>query len=225
MINKFDQTDFSVLGEDERVVPMYKPVYAFLKRMFDIILSVLAMIILSPVFLITAVIIFAQDGGNPFYVSTRITVNGRPFRMYKFRSMVKDADKRKHELEKHNEIKDGPAFKMTNDPRITAFGRFIRKTSIDELPQLLNILKGDMTIVGPRPPIPTEVEWYTPYQMQRLSVKQGLTCYWQCSGRNEIGFDEWMRLDVQYIRDRSLWTDIKILFKTVGAVITMRGAK
>lgn len=225
MENRFEQTDFSVLSPDERVTVAHKPVYEFFKRAFDIILSVLAVIILSPVFLITAIIIFAQDGGNPFYVSTRITKNGKPFRMYKFRSMIKDADKAKQALEKHNEIKDGPAFKMTNDPRITAFGRFIRKTSIDELPQLLNIIKGDMSIVGPRPPIPAEVEWYTPYQMQRLCVKQGLTCYWQCSGRNEIGFNEWMRLDVKYIRERGLATDLKILFKTVGAVVTMRGAK
>ena len=129
------------------------------------------------------------------------------------------------ELLEKNEMKGGPTFKMKNDPRITPVGRFLRKTSIDELPQLINILKGDMTIVGPRPPLPREVALYTPYQYQRLGVKGGLTCYWQISGRNNIGFDEWVELDLKYIRERSLWTDTKIFFRTFGAVFTGRGAQ
>ena len=225
MSNRYEQTDFSQIPLANRVEPDSKPCYEFCKRLFDIVVSFLGMIILSPVFLVTAAVILFSDGGNPFYVSTRVTKDGKEFRMYKFRSMVKNADKMQKELEIHNEMKDGPAFKMTNDPRVTAVGRFIRKTSIDELPQLLNVFLGDMTLVGPRPPIPSEVERYTPYHMQRLGVKQGLTCYWQCSGRNDIGFDEWVELDLKYIRERSFVTDIKILFKTVGAVFSMRGAK
>lgn len=226
MENRFEQTDFSVLSPDERVTVAHKPVYEFFKRAFDIILSVLAVIILSPVFLITAIIIFAQDGGNPFYVSVRHTKNGRPFRMYKFRSMIKNADKMQTELaQKHASANDGPAFKMDNDPRITKIGKFIRKTSIDELPQFFNVIKGDMSIVGPRPPIPDEMNRLSVYQMQRMQIKQGLTCFWQCSGRNNIDFDGRTELDLKYIRERGLATDLKILFKTVGAVVTMRGAK
>ena len=226
MINEFEQADFSALSVDRRVVPKSKPFYAFVKRLADIILSVLAVIILSPVFLVTMIVVFIQDGGNPFYVSLRRTKDGRLFRMYKFRSMIKDADKLQQKLaKKHGATMDGPAFKMTGDPRITKVGHFIRKTSIDELPQFFNVLKGDMSIVGPRPPVPEEMARYTVYQMQRMQVKQGLTCFWQCSGRSNIDFDGRTELDLKYIRERGIWTDIKILFKTVGAVVTMRGAK
>ncbi len=128
------------------------------------------------------------------------------------------------ELQKFNQIKDGPAFKMDNDPRITKVGSFIRRTSIDELPQLFNILKGEMTFVGPRPPLVSEVEKYNSYQRQRLGVKQGLTCFWQCGGRNNLGFEEWVALDLKYIKTRGIWTDIKILLKTVSAVLRMDGA-
>jgi lipopolysaccharide/colanic/teichoic acid biosynthesis glycosyltransferase len=143
--------------------------------------------------------------------------------MYKFRSMYVDAEERLQELLKENEM-DGPAFKMKNDPRITRVGKFIRKTSLDELPQLWNILRGDMSIVGPRPALPREVEQYTELQKQRLIVTPGLTCYWQATPkRNEITFDEWMELDLRYIQERSFWVDWKIIFKTVGAVIHKEG--
>lgn len=211
--------------EYEIVVPKKKPFYEAVKRFFDVVLSVIGLILLSPLFLITAILIRLESRGGAFYVSERVGKDGKRFQMYKFRSMYEEADKHLQELMDQNEIKDGPAFKMTFDPRITRIGRFLRKTSIDELPQLLNIIKGDMTIVGPRPPLPHEVADYTPYQMQRLGVKQGLTCYWQCSGRNNIGFVEWVELDLKYIRERSFLTDLKIILKTFGAVFTMDGAK
>ena len=144
--------------------------------------------------------------------------------MYKFRSMCVNAEDKLDDLKKLNEV-DGPAFKMENDPRVTRLGRFLRRTSLDELPQLLNVLTGSMSVVGPRPPLPEEVDEYTPYQLQRLCVKGGLTCYWQCSGRSNVGFDEWMDMDIQYIKDRSAMTDVKIIIKTVGAVLECNGAK
>lgn len=202
-----------------------KPVYEFFKRFFDIVFSALSLVLLSPVFLIIAIVIRCCDGGPAFYVSTRLTKDGKPFRMYKFRSMRINADRELEALKDRNEIKDGPSFKLEDDPRVTKVGRFLRRSSLDELPQLLNILLGDMTFVGPRPPLPEEVRQYTPYQMRRLGVKQGLTCYWQCSGRNDIGFLEWVELDLKYIRERSVLTDIKIFFRTIGAVITMKGAR
>lgn len=206
------------------VIPENKPFYERVKRVFDVLISFLALLLLSPVILFAMLAIVLTSKGSPIYVSDRITRGGRVFRMYKLRSMYLDADRRLEELLRHNEITDGPAFKMKNDPRITPVGRFLRKTSIDELPQLINILKGDMTIVGPRPPLPREVALYTPYQKQRLGVTQGLTCYWQISGRNNIGFEEWVELDLKYIRERGFLTDAKIFFKTFVAVFTMRGA-
>lgn len=201
-----------------------KPVYEFFKRLFDIVSSLTALIILSPVMLIVGLAVFLQDFHNPLFKQVRYTKNGKPFNMYKFRSMCIDAEERFEELKSQNEV-DGPAFKMENDPRITKVGRIIRKTSLDELPQLINILMGDMSIVGPRPPIPREVEQYSPYQLQRLCVKGGLTCYWQCSGRSNVSFDEWMDMDIQYIKERSMITDIKIVLKTVKAVLKRDGAK
>ena len=144
--------------------------------------------------------------------------------MYKFRSMCADADKKLEELLKYNEM-EGPAFKMENDPRITKVGHFIRKTSIDELPQLINIIMGDMSIIGPRPPLPREVEQYTPYQLHRLDVKTGLACYHECQGRSEDkDFDKWVESDLKYIRERSFWTDLKVIFWTIRVVITGKGA-
>ena len=143
--------------------------------------------------------------------------------MYKFRSMYMDAEERLTELQKYNQM-DGPAFKMENDPRITPVGRFIRKTSVDELPQLWNVLKGDMSIVGPRPPIPREVEQYTDWDWGRLAVKPGLTCYWQVNGRSNLSFDEWMKLDLKYVEEQGFFTDLKILFKTAGVVLRGDGA-
>ena len=144
--------------------------------------------------------------------------------MIKFRSMCVDAEEKLAALKELNEV-DGPAFKMEHDPRVTKVGDFIRRTSLDELPQLFNILTGSMSVVGPRPPLPSEVEQYTVYQKQRLCVKGGLTCYWQCSGRSNVGFDEWMDMDIQYIKERSILTDIKIILKTFKAVIMRDGAK
>ncbi len=202
-----------------------KPVYDFVKRLFDILCSGLAIVILSPLLLGLAIAV-RSDGGPAIYSQMRVGKNGKKFRIYKFRSMCVNADSPEmlKKLAAMNEM-DGPAFKIKNDPRITPVGRFIRRTSMDELPQLFNIFKGDMTIVGPRPPLVSEVKQYTEYQMQRLQVPQGLTCYWQCSGRNNISFEEWVELDLKYIRERSIWTDIKILLKTVPAVLSGDGAE
>ena len=198
-------------------------IYRAVKRFFDVVLSVLALVVLSPLFLITAIAIKLDSEGEVFYSQLRVGKDGKLFRMYKFRSMCVDADKQLDKLKDLNE-KDGPVFKIANDPRVTRVGRIIRKRSIDGLPQLINIIKGDMSIVGPRPPLPNEVAQYTPYQMQRLSVKPGLTCYWQISGRSDISFDEWVELDCKYIRESSVWTDIQIILKTIPAVLIGRGA-
>ena len=201
-----------------------KPVYEFFKRAMDIVCSGLALLVLSPLFLILAIAV-RSDGGPAFYTQERVGKDGKLFRIFKFRSMCMNADSPEMlaKLAALNEM-DGPAFKIKNDPRITKVGRFIRRTSLDELPQLINIFIGDMAIVGPRPPLVSEIAQYTDYQRQRLLVKQGLTCYWQCSGRNNINFQEWVELDLKYIRERSLWTDIKIIFKTIPAVLSGDGA-
>ena len=201
-----------------------KPFYSFIKRTFDIVSSFTALVLLSPLMIFISLAVFIQDGHNPFFSQIRLTRDGKKFRMYKFRSMCVNAEDKLEDLKKLNEV-DGPAFKMENDPRVTKLGHFLRRTSIDELPQLINVLTGSMSIVGPRPPLPEEVEEYTPYQLQRLCVKGGLTCYWQCSGRSNVGFDEWMDMDIQYIKERSAMTDVKIIFKTVGAVLECDGAK
>lgn len=219
-----DQPKFFVNRIYEVVRPQKKPVYEFVKRVADIIFSMIFLVLLSPVFAAAAIAIKREDGGPAIYKQKRMTKDGRIFTMYKFRSMYLHAEEYLEELQKFNQIKDGPAFKMDNDPRITKVGSFIRRTSIDELPQLFNILKGEMTFVGPRPPLVSEVEKYNSYQRQRLGVKQGLTCFWQCSGRNNIGFEEWVALDLKYIKTRGIWTDIKILLKTVSAVLRMDGA-
>lgn len=204
--------------------PKEKPVYDFFKRIFDLLFCLIAFVPFCLVFLVVAIAIKAEDGGPIIYKSVRLTKNGREFYMYKFRSMCLNAEKMKADLMKQNEMK-GPAFKMKDDPRITKVGNILRKTSIDELPQLLNIIKGDMAIIGPRPPLPEEVEQYTPYQMHRLDVKTGLACYHECMGRsNSHDFDEWVESDLKYIRERSLWTDIKVVFLTIKVVITGDGA-
>lgn len=197
--------------------------YRFIKRFIDIVASFLGMICLSPVFLIVSLLIFLEDGGKPIFIQERSGLNNIPFKMFKFRSMQVNASKMREELGQFNEL-DGPAFKMKEDPRITKIGAFIRKTSIDELPQLLNVLIGNMTLVGPRP-LPTyETAECNEYQLQRLLAKPGITCYWQISGRNDISFDEWIEMDLRYINEASLFTDIKILLLTVKAVITGKGA-
>lgn len=197
--------------------------YLWAKRIFDVLLSVTALIALSPLMLLTAVCIKAEDGGPVFYSQLRAGKNGKAFRFYKFRSMYIHAEQKLGELKNNNES-DGPAFKICRDPRITRVGRIIRKLSIDELPQLINVLQNEMSIVGPRPPLLNEVAQYTREQMHRLDVKPGLTCYWQCSGRSDLSFEKWMELDMKYIRERSIWTDFKIILLTVPAVLTGRGA-
>lgn len=198
--------------------------YRFFKRLFDIILSALGLIILAIPFLILSIIIFIDSpGASPIYTQVRVGKNGRTFKFYKFRSMIPNAEKKLDELLNKNEM-EGPVFKMKDDPRITRVGRFIRKSSIDELPQLYNVFKGNMSLVGPRPPLMREVSQYTDEQMQRVSIKPGITCYWQIQPkRNSLSFDEWLALDMKYIEERSLLTDVKILFKTVGAVFGMEG--
>ena len=201
-----------------------KKLYWFGRRFQDIFFSGLAMIVLFPVMVLTALVVFIDDPhGSPIFCQIRCGRNNKPFKMYKFRSMYYDAEERLKELIKSNEM-DGPAFKMKDDPRITRVGKFIRKTSIDELPQLWNILKGDMSIVGPRPALPREVEQYNELQMQRMYVQPGLTCYWQIQpNRNEISFDDWMALDLKYIEERSFSVDWKIIFLTLKAVICKQG--
>ena len=198
--------------------------YRFFKRLFDIILSALGLIILAIPFLILSIIIFIDSpGASPIYTQVRVGKNGRTFKFYKFRSMIPNAEKKLDELLNKNEM-EGPVFKMKDDPRITRVGRFIRRSSIDELPQLYNVFKGNMSLVGPRPPLMREVSQYTDEQMLRVSIKPGITCYWQIQPkRNSLSFDEWLALDMKYIEERSLLTDVKILFKTVGAVFGMEG--
>lgn len=209
---------------DRRAVEQKSKRYLRLKRWQDILLSVAAILLLWPLMLLVALIIVIDSpGAGPIYSQTRVGKDGKTFTFYKFRSMYPDAEKRLNELLPYNEM-NGPVFKIREDPRITRFGRFIRRTSIDELPQLLNIIKGDMSIVGPRPPLPREVEQYDDYAHQRLWVTPGLTCYWQIQHfRNNLSFEEWVALDVQYIEDRSFRTDWKIIFKTFGAVLGMDG--
>lgn len=188
--------------------------YYFIKRAIDLIGSLCGIILLSPLFLITAIGIKLDSKGPVFFIQDRVGKDGKLFKMIKFRSMCSDAECKLAELKAKNEM-SGPMFKIKADPRITRVGKFIRKTSIDELPQLFNVLNGDMSIVGPRPNLPREVEKFSPYHMQKLIVKPGLTCYWQVMGRNSIGFEKWMELDLKYINERSTLNDIGLIFKTV----------
>ncbi|MBQ7133188.1 MAG: sugar transferase [Ruminococcus sp.] len=209
---------------DRKNIDNNKKAYLVIKRISDILLSIIGLLALSPVFLITALVVFFEcPKANPIFVQERVGKDGKHFKFYKFRSMVPDAEEKLHELLDYNEM-EGHAFKMKNDPRITKVGKFLRKTSIDELPQLFNILKGDMSIVGPRPPIPREVKRYNDYELQRLYVTPGLTCYWQTTpNRNDMTFDEWLEMDLEYIEDRSLKTDFNIILSTFIAVFRMNG--
>ena len=201
-----------------------KPVYTFFKRVFDIFFSSLSIILLSPIFLMIAVAIKVDDPkGSVIYVSDRVGKNGIIFKFYKFRSMCADADKIYHDLQHANEA-SGPIFKMKDDPRVTKVGKFLRKTSLDELPQLFNIIKGDMSFVGPRPPMRREVEDCPEYPMERLAVTGGLSCYWQVQGRSSIDFNGMVELDLKYIEERSMLTDLKIIFLTIPAVLRGDGA-
>jgi len=194
-----------------------------LKRLFDVVVSGLGLLALSPLLLTVAAIIKLQDRGPVLFEQERSGLYGRTFGMLKFRSMVMNAEALRAELEAQNEM-DGPVFKIKRDPRITPIGAFVRKTSIDELPQLWNVFRGDMSLVGPRPPIPAEVAQYERWQMRRLSMKPGITCIWQVSGRNQISFEDWMKLDLRYIDHWSFWLDIKLLLMTVPVVLLQRGA-
>lgn len=199
-------------------------VYRFIKRFVDIITSGLGLIILSPVFFIVSLAIKAEDPRGPiFYSQTRLGKGQRPFKMFKFRSMIVDADKKLEKLLKDNEV-DGAMFKMKEDPRITRVGKFIRKHSLDELPQLLNVLIGDMALVGQRPPLEREVADYSDYDKQRLIVKPGCTGLWQVSGRNDVDFEGMVELDLNYIENSNIFYDIGILFRTVAIVIKPNGA-
>ena len=196
---------------------------AVLKRAIDVLLATVGLVATIPIWIAICAAIRLESPGSPIFAQERVGRRGRRFRFYKFRSMYVDAESRLHEVLVHNET-DGPVFKIRQDPRITGVGAFLRRTSLDELPQLLNVLKGDMSLVGPRPPLPREVDQYRPGDLVRLQVKPGLTCLWQVSGRSNVGFDQWMELDRQYVRQMSLWLDLSILARTVGAVLSMRGA-
>ena len=198
--------------------------YWRLRRFQDIVLSCLALAVLWPFLLLVALIIVIDSpGASPIFAQTRVGRDGKEFTFYKFRSMIPNAESQLEELLPENEM-CGPVFKIRDDPRMTRFGRFIRKCSIDELPQLYNVLRGDMSIVGPRPALPREVAQYDDYAMQRLIVSPGLTCYWQIQpNRNQLSFDEWLELDLKYIRERSFLTDWKIILSTFSAVLGMTG--
>ena len=194
------------------------------KRFMDIILAIIAIILFSPIFLITALLVKVTSPGPIIFWQVRVGRYGSHFKFYKFRSMYIDAEARKAELLKLNESGDGVIFKMKHDPRITPVGRFIRKFSIDELPQLFNVILGDMSLVGPRPPLPSEVRTYTLEERKRLNITPGITCLWQVSGRSELPFSKQIALDKEYIASRSAWKDFLILLKTIPAILTGRGA-
>jgi exopolysaccharide biosynthesis polyprenyl glycosylphosphotransferase len=201
--------------DDSRLKAVSKSFLDRLGAMFGLVAAL-------PLMALCAVMMKMESRGPIFFTQIRIGLNGRPFKLYKFRTMCKDAESRKRQLLAKNEM-SGPVFKIKNDPRITRFGRFLRKYSLDELPQMVNVLRGDMALVGPRPPLPKEVARFEPWQRRKLSVKPGLTCLWQINGRNAVDFDEWMALDLKYIDSWSLWRDIRILFKTIPAVLRGTG--
>ena len=228
-----DGGDGGVLGqlrveefEGDHVITLFREqllLQLLLKRAMDIGISLAALLFLSPFLLLISILVKVTSNGPVVFSQDRVGMNQRRFRLYKFRSMVQDAEAKRDELSHLNELK-GPAFKMENDPRITPLGKILRKTSLDELPQLFNVLKGEMSLVGPRPPLPKEVEEYEWLFRRRLSVKPGLTCVWQVNGRNNTSFEQWMQMDQEYIENWSIWLDFKILVKTVPAVLFGRGA-
>ena len=197
--------------------------YLKIKRVFDVVLSIIALVFLSPLIAICMLLIYLEDGGAPIFKQIRMGENGKPFVIYKLRTMRMNAeDERNSELIKNSNESDGPAFKIKDDPRITKIGKFLRKASIDELPQLINILKNEMSIVGPRPALPYEVECYNDYQRQRLMCKPGLTCYWQTtSGRNDVLFNEWVEMDLKYINNQSIKEDFLLILKTFKIIFTL----
>ena len=223
-LQTFTKTSDGKIWIDRKKMLKQDRSYWYVRRAQDIVLSLLALIVLCIPMLIVALVIWIDSpGASSFFTQKRVGCNGKTFDIIKFRSMVPNADKMLDSLLDKNEM-DGPVFKIKDDPRITRVGKFIRKTSIDELPQLFNILMGHMSIVGPRPAIPREVEQYSDYEKQRLYVTPGLTCYWQIQPRRyDLSFEEWLELDLKYIQDRSFWVDWKIILKTFGAVLGMNG--
>ncbi len=228
---EFDQRALGLLSSGVKETLRYSEIrprggvgYRIAKRAFDIVVSALALVLLAIPMGIVALAVYLEDKGSPIFSQARLTENGKVFRMHKFRSMCMDAEEKFAEVQKENET-DGLAFKSENDPRITRVGRFIRKTSLDELPQLWDVLCGHMSIIGPRPPLPREVVLYTPHQMQRLLVKGGLSCICQVEGRSDMEFDKWVESDLEYIETRSAGLDLKLLFKTIGVVILKKGAR
>lgn len=201
----------------------YKIWYPWVKRLMDIVLSGLGILFLFPVWILIAICIQCDSKGPVIFKQVRVGKGGKPFTLYKFRSMQMGAEEMKEKLQ-HLNVAEGPIFKIKNDPRVTRVGRFLRRSTFDELPQLINVLKGEMSLVGPRPPLPEEVAVYTPLQKKRLEITPGLTCLWQVSGRSEISFSEWIQLDLYYIQHQSLLLDIKILIRTIPAVLSRRGA-
>jgi exopolysaccharide biosynthesis polyprenyl glycosylphosphotransferase len=211
---------------DFRVITFFREkllLQLLLKRIMDVLVSATALFLLSPLMIVIGLIIKFGSPGPVFFIQERVGMNRRKFKLLKFRSMVADAEKRKKDLAALNEM-DGPVFKVRNDPRVTPIGRFIRKTSIDELPQLINVLKGEMALVGPRPPLPDEVDQYEWLHRRRLSIKPGITCLWQVNGRNSVPFGEWMEMDKEYVENWSIWLDIKILLRTLPVVLLGHGA-
>ncbi|MEE8732927.1 MAG: sugar transferase [Eggerthellaceae bacterium] len=215
---KFEIGDEPLTDIDDRIA------YRFIKRVFDIVFSAFVIVAFWWVFAIIAIAIKIDDPKGPvIFKQERIGKDGKPFTMYKFRSMCVNAEDKLADLRELNE-KTGPVFKMAEDPRITRVGKVIRKLSLDELPQFVNVLRGNLSIVGPRPGLPSEVETYNDYQRQRLMVKQGITCYWQTRmNRDSITFDEWVALDLLYVRKCSIWTDLKLIVQTIGVVLTAQG--
>jgi exopolysaccharide biosynthesis polyprenyl glycosylphosphotransferase len=203
---------------EKRIVP-----YAAFKRFLDFLAALFVLAILFPLFLAIAIAIKVTSPGSIIFKQVRIGHRGRPFIFYKFRSMFIDAEARRESLQHLNESV-GPTFKIKNDPRVTPIGRWLRKLSLDELPQFFNVLMGDMSLVGPRPPLPAEVEQYTPIHTQRLAVTPGITCLWQISGRSNVSFDHWVEMDIFYIENMSFWLDLKILLLTIPAVMKGEGA-
>ena len=199
--------------ESDTVEVKTSKIYLFIKRFIDIVGALVGLIFLSPLLVVVGILIKIESKGPIIFSQDRIGKNGKVFRMYKLRSMVENAELLKKKLIKENEM-SGPMFKIKDDPRVTKVGKFIRKTSIDELPQLFNVLKGDMSLVGPRPSLPNEVLEFETWMNKRLMVKPGLTCYWQVMGRNNIDFQQWMLLDIKYVETRSIIVDIKLIFKT-----------
>lgn len=220
----YESVDEKTKESMDRLFKASKKSFWVKKRIFDIVVSAVSLLVLLPFFAVISLLIFIDDPhGSPVFKQTRIGRHGREFTIYKFRSMVSNAEEMKDKLTDSNEM-DGPVFKMKNDPRITRIGGFLRRTSIDELPQLFNVLKGDMSFVGPRPPLPDEVAQYNDYQRLRLVVTPGLTCIWQTeSDRNEIMFDEWVEMDIDYIEHRTMFKDIKLIVRTVLVMLTKEG--